>query len=78
MFFEGFQIAKATIFINESVLVIIAAILFGIIDGSSNQAGCRNVLHIDLNLLSRIVCCFIPFGNVLWVGQFNSHLSSSP
>ena len=54
MFFEGFQIAKATIFINESVLVIIAAILFGIFDGSSNQAGCRNVLHIDLNLLSRI------------------------
>ena len=64
MLFEGFQVTKTAVFINEGVLVIIAAILFGILDGSSNQAGCRNILHIDLNLLPGIVCCFVLFGNV--------------
>ena len=71
MFFEGFKIAKTTVFIDEGVLEVIAAILFGILDSSSNQAGCRNILYIDLNLLPGIVCCFVLFGNVLWIWQLN-------
>ena len=78
VFIEGFQVTKTAVFINECVLVVIAAILFGILDGSSNQAGGRNILHIDLNLLPGIVCCLILFGNILWIRQFHSHLSSFP
>ena len=78
MLFEGFQVTKTAVFINEGVLVVIAAILFGILDGSSNQAGCRNVLYIDLNLLSGIVRGLILFGNILWVWQLHSHLPSFP
>ena len=76
--FEGFQIAKAAVFINECVLIVIATILFRILDSCSNQARRRNILYIDLNLLPGIVCCFVLFGNVLWIWQLNSHLASFP
>ena len=78
MLLEGFQITKTAVFIKECVLVIEAAILFRILGGSSNQARCRDVFHVDLNLLSRIVCCFILFGNILWIRQLNGHLPSFP
>ena len=78
MLFEGFQIAKAAVFIKEGVLVVITAVLFGILDGSSDQAGCRDVFHIDLNLLSGIFCFFVLFRNVLRIRQLNGHLASFP
>ena len=33
MLFEGFKIAKTTVFIDEGVLVVIAAVLFGKLRG---------------------------------------------
>ena len=78
MFFEGFKIAKTAVFINEGVLVVIAAVLLSILDGSSNQAGCRDIFYVDLNFLPRIVCCFVLFRNILGIWQLNSHLPSFP
>ncbi len=74
MLFEGFQVTKTAVFINECVLVVIAAVLFSILNGITDQAGSGDVFHIDLNLLSGIVCFFVLFGNVLWIWQLNSHL----
>lgn len=78
MLFEGFQVTKTAVFINECVLVVIATVLFGIFNGNSNQAGCRDILHIDLDLLTRIICCFVLFRNILGIWQLNSHLPSFP
>ena len=76
--FEGFQLTKTAVFINECVLVIIAAVLLGILNGSSDQAGCRDVFHINLNLLAGIICCFVLFRNILGIWQFHRHLASFP
>lgn len=39
VFFEGFQITETIVFINERVLVIIAAVFFCILCRSAYQAG---------------------------------------
>ena len=38
VFFEGFQVPKATVFVDEGILVIVAAVFFRILDSSTNQA----------------------------------------
>ena len=38
MLFEGFQIPKAAVFVDESILVIVTAVLFRIFDSTADQA----------------------------------------
>ena len=38
VFFEGFQIPKTTVFVDEGILVIVAAVLFRVLDSSADQA----------------------------------------
>ena len=78
MLFEGFQVTKAAVFINESVLVVISAVLFGIFDRSSNQAGLGNIFHIDLYFLTRIICGFILLWLVFGIRKLYRHLPSFP
>ena len=67
MLLKGFKVAETAVFVDEGVLVIIAAVLLSILGGSSYQAGGRDVFHIDLDLLTGIACGFILLGNVLWI-----------
>ena len=43
-----------------------------ILDGSSNQAGCRDVFHINLNFLPRIVCCLLFLGMYFGFGSLTA------
>ena len=38
VFFEGFQIPSSTVFVDEGILVIVAAVLFRVLDSSADQA----------------------------------------
>lgn len=37
VFFKGFQITEAAIFVKESILVIISAVFLGLLGGSADQ-----------------------------------------
>ena len=78
VFFEGFQITKATVFVDEGVLVIITAVFLGLFGGSADQTGAGDVFDVDLHFLSGIICLFIRLGDIFGIWQLYGHLSSFP
>ena len=75
VFLEGFQIAKTAIFVQESILVIIAAVLFGVFHCSAHQTGSGDVFHIDLDLLPGVSSLLIGLRLIFGVWQLFCHLS---
>ena len=69
MLFECLQIAKTTVFINESILVE-AAVYCSL----ANQAGRRHELHIDLAALTGVEHLFVRLWAILGVGKLNCGL----
>ena len=78
VFFEGLQIAKAAVFVDEGVLVIITAVFLGLFGGSAGQTGNGDVFDVDLHFLSGIICLFIRLGNIFGIWQLHGHLPSFP
>ena len=78
MILECFQIAKTAVFINECILVVIPAILFGILCCSANETRSRNILDVDLDALPRILHLFVRFWRVFWIWELYHTLSTSP
>ena len=78
VFFEGFQIAKAAVFVDEGVLVIITAVFLGLFGGSADKTGTGDVFDVDLHLLSGIIRLFIRLGNIFGIWQLYGHLPSFP
>ena len=62
---ECFKIAKATVFVDEGILIVFLPGSF------SHKAGSGNIFYINLSPLSRIFHLFIRFWNVLGIGQFH-------
>ena len=73
---ERFKVTEAAVFIDEGILVVVAAILFGILNSSADQAGAGDEFDVDLDLLTRIIRLFVRFGDILWVRQLHGHLAS--
>lgn len=63
VFRKGFQIAKTTVFINEGVLIPFCAWFL------PYDAYFRNIFHINLNSLSRILHLFIWFWNIFRIWE---------
>ena len=76
--FEGFEIAEAAVFVDESILVIVAAVLRRVIHRISDQAHFRDVFHVDLYPLAGVGHLLVRLGNVLRVRQFYCHQASFP
>ncbi len=73
---EGLQVTEATVFINESVLVIEAAVLSCITYCIASQARFGDNLHVDLDPLTRVRHLFIRLWDILWIRQLYCHLPS--
>ena len=71
MLFKGFQIAEPAVFIDEGILVIIAAVLFGILNRFSRKAYRWNIFHIYLPSFSGICHLFIRFCNIFGIWKLN-------
>ena len=71
VFFEGLQIPKAAVFVDESELKE-AAIECCV----ANKAGGRNELHVDLYPLAWILHLLVRPGNVFRIWQLYGHLST--
>ena len=76
--FKSFQITKAAVFVDESILVIIAAVLRRVIHRISDQAHFRDVFHVDLDPLAGVGHLLVRLGDVLRVRQFYCHQASFP
>lgn len=63
---KGFYIASARVFINSCIL---KELFFG--NSAIFKADGRNILHVNLNALSRELHLFIRFRDVLWILRMN-------
>ena len=75
---ERLQITETAVFVNEGVLVVMIAVLFGILYGSADEAGSRNVFDVDLDALPRISHLFIGLCDILRIQQLHHALFRPP
>ena len=75
---ERLQVAKTAVFVDEGVLVVIAAILCCVAERIADQTRLRDVFHVDLYPLAGILHLLIGLRNVLRVWQLHCHLPSVP
>ena len=75
--FEGFQVTKTAVLINEGELVIIPAVLSGISCRIADQTCCRHIFQINLHSLSRMIHLLIWLWNVLGIREFYCHFPAA-
>ncbi len=76
MLLKSLQITKTAVFINEGILVIIAAILCSITDRVPNQTCLWDKLYVNLHLLTGILHLLIWLWDVFGIRQLYCHLSA--
>ena len=75
---EGLQVAETAVLINEGELVIIPAIFGRICHSVTDQTCRRDIFHINLNSLTRVIHLLIRLWDVLGVRELHSHFSPTP
>ena len=74
---EGLQVAETAVLINEGELVIIPAIFGCICHSVTDQTCRRDIFHINLNSLTRVIHLLIRLWDVLGVREFYCHFPAA-
>ena len=68
MFFEGLQIAESAVFVNEGILIPLCPRFL------THDTHFRNIFHIDLDSLTRVLHLFVRFRDILRIRKLHRKL----
>ena len=77
LFFKRLQIPETAVFIDKGVLIVEAAALLGVLYCLSRKTCRRNIFHINLHLLPRILHLFVRFWDIFRVWQLDGIAADS-